>query len=67
MNMLDEQEIWERVFTGALQGAATSTNGWAEDRCEYLLNRAERLADAAVERIRQRRAAMERVQEAKPF
>jgi hypothetical protein len=49
------EAVWERVFLASLDSAATSSNGWAEDRTEFLINRAELLADAAVQRLRARR------------
>jgi hypothetical protein len=60
LNVNEEQQIWEWIFVAALRGAATSTNGWAEDRTEFLLNRAERLADDATKRVLSRREVAKR-------
>lgn len=56
-----EQQLWERIFIAALRGAATSTNGWDKERTEFILNRAERLADDAVKRVLSRREVAARL------
>lgn len=58
------QEAWEAVFVGALKGAALAH--FEKDE-QYLMNRAERIADAAVKRIEARRRIVQRdIDERKP-
>ena len=53
---MSEQELWEAIFTAALQGSASPYEGWdPATRVEFLINRATLIADAAVKRCEQRR------------
>ena len=67
--MTSEQELWEAVFVASLTGAASSECDWGKctpdgtsSYTAYLCNRAERLADAAVERVVSRRKAVARME-----
>jgi hypothetical protein len=55
--MIDIQSRWEQAFIAALTGSAREP--WPPEKNEqYLVNRAERIANEAVLRIGSRRKAM---------
>lgn len=59
----DAQDLWEAVFVAALTGCAREPYQAEKDRV-YTINRAEAVADDAVDRIIKRRKATERARDA---